>query len=199
MSSTCRGAKRVPLDNYPTPAWCVRRLLEAVDLPVGLWLEPACGDGAIIHAVDVHFGDMPMEPTWDAVDVRGEHDHSLRLRGVDFCRADFLEWAAYRRRYDVAITNPPYSIAGEFIAKCRAISDVTVMLLRINYLASEKRADMMRSDPPDVYVLPDRPKFVGGKADSCEYAWFVWGQSGGRLRVLATTPLDERKADEVAR
>ena len=28
-------------DYYPTPAWCVRRLLEAVDLPGGRWLGAA--------------------------------------------------------------------------------------------------------------------------------------------------------------
>jgi hypothetical protein len=44
MSSTNRGAAREPADNYPTPSWCVRRLLEAVELPPGRWLEPACGE-----------------------------------------------------------------------------------------------------------------------------------------------------------
>ena len=39
-------------DYYPTPSWCVRALLETVDLPTGTWLEPTAGDGAIIRAVD---------------------------------------------------------------------------------------------------------------------------------------------------
>lgn len=197
MSATNRSRVRIPMDNYPTPSWCVRRLLEAVDLPVGAWLEPAAGDGAIIRAVNRHFAAMPMEPEWTGVEVRSD----APLADGVFC-ADFLTHDFGSRRFDVAISNPPYSIAQEFIERCLGLADVTVMLLRLNYLGSETRSDFMREHTPDIYALPNRPAFVRGKADSCEYAWFVWGQGGGRgggqvggrVRVLANSPLTERKA-----
>ena len=57
---------RAAYDYYPTPAWCVRRLLEAVDLPGGRWLEPAVGDGAIVRSVDAARDDV----RWTTIDVR---------------------------------------------------------------------------------------------------------------------------------
>ena len=53
MSATNRGAVRNEHDFYPTPAWCVHRLLEAVPLPAGRWLEPCVGDGAKIGRAHV--------------------------------------------------------------------------------------------------------------------------------------------------
>ena len=73
------------------------------------------------------------------------------------------------------------------------------MLLRLNYLGSEKRAAFFQEVPPDVYVLPNRPSFVRGGNDSCEYAWFAWGpkrrRDEGRFAVLGTTSWEERTAD----
>lgn len=191
MSATNRGGKREPLDNYPTPAWCVRRLLEAVDLPCGDWLEPAAGDGAIIRAVNCHFREMPIEPTWTGVEVRNVPPFSY---DAHYILGDFLTHDFGGRRFDVAISNPPYCRAQEFIEKCIAISDVTAMLLRLNYLGSETRSEFMRAHPPAIYALPNRPKFVNGKSDSCEYGWFVWGLGDSRVRVLADTPLAERRS-----
>jgi hypothetical protein len=91
------------------------------------------------------------------------------------------------RRFAVAITNPPFRLAQEFIDAALACADHVVMLLRLNYLASKGRWPFMSRHTPDVYVLPNRPSFTGGKTDSIEYAWFVWRpgpRSEGRLRVL---------------
>ena len=51
MSSINRATRPGWKDFYPTPAWCVGCLLEAVELPGGTWLEPAAGRGAIVEAV----------------------------------------------------------------------------------------------------------------------------------------------------
>lgn len=52
MSSTARGAVRKREDYYPTPGWCVRRLLEATTTKLDgkRWLEPGAGMGHIIRA-----------------------------------------------------------------------------------------------------------------------------------------------------
>ena len=173
MSSTNRGAKRNESDFYATPAWCVQNLLKAVNLPGGQWLEPAAGDGAIIRAVN-----RP-DVKWDAWEIRSEEKTFLApLADVhigDFTQA--LLPTSYR--YAVAITNPPFSLAQEFIEKAMYCADHVVMLLRLNYLASKKRYDFMSKNTPDVYVLPTRPSFTNGGTDSIEYAWFVW-KSGQR-------------------
>ena len=43
--SSKHGPAQVPNENYPTMAWPVDRLLEAVDLPGGRWLEPCARFG----------------------------------------------------------------------------------------------------------------------------------------------------------
>lgn len=76
MSSTKRGTKRVELDQYPTPKWCVHRLLEAVDLPAGRWLEPCAGAGNIINAVS----EVRSDVKWDAWEIDPKYKDSLHGR-----------------------------------------------------------------------------------------------------------------------
>jgi len=192
MSSTNRGGKRTPADFYPTPAWCIRRIVEAVDLPGGDWLEPGAGDGAVIRTVNQYRDDV----NWFALDI--VETMCEEVRKIDppvriACR-DFIE-APITRRYSVAITNPPYFLAEQFLCKCLQIADNVVFLLRLNFLASAKRSGLMRINTPDVYILPNRPSFSGHGTDSVECAWFHFHdnpRSSGKLVILPPTPASER-------
>ena len=190
MSSTNRGRARNRADNYPTPAWCVRLLLGAVDLPDGAWLEPCAGDGAIVRAVGPG-------PAWTAVELRRECRADLEslMPAERVHTGDFLRRRP-RERFAVVLTNPPYGSAQAFAEQALRCADHVVMLLRLNFLASAKRAAFMRSSRPDVYVLPNRPSFTGTGTDSIEYAWFHWhdhGRDRGWMEVLPSTPLAERR------
>jgi hypothetical protein len=197
MSSTKRGKSRIRHDNYPTPYWCTHRLLEAVNLHGGQWLEPCAGDGAIIKAVNAHEGDKK-SIYWTACELRkiviprlrDAMQHSGEILEGDF----FMQYRNQRPRFNVCITNPPFNMAMEFVSRCRLLADHTVMLLRLNFVSSAERSAFMQETKPDIYVLPNRPSFVGGgKTDSIEYAWFHWHRnSTGQLRVLALTPKEER-------
>jgi len=187
MSATNRGGKRSEADNYPTPPWCVQRLVEAVELPAGNWLEPAAGDGAIIRAVGRR------DVRWTACEIRTDMRPIPRkvVRDGRVLIGDFLlrppAADARRARFDVAITNPPFRQAQEFIDACLKQANIVAMLLRLNYLASKKRWRFMTSNAPDVFVLPSRPSFTGAGTDSIEYAWFLWPnvrRREGRIRVL---------------
>lgn len=190
MSATNRGSERVESDYYPTPAWCVHRLLDEVRLPSGAWLEPCAGDGAIIRASRC----VLTGAQWAAMELREE----MRAPLSGLCPTtigDFLASDLGAARYDVILTNPPYSLAMEFVQKSLAVSRVTAMLLRLNFLGSQERAAFFRAHPPSVYVMPNRPSFVGGRTDACEYAWFVWGlHPTPEIRVLGTTPRNVRCA-----
>lgn len=197
MSSTNRGGQRSEADFYPTPAWCVRRLIEAAALPGGRWLEPAAGRGDIIRAVDAARSDV----TWTAVELRPECRPALAAATGSARRVrigDFTKLAADELGpVDVVITNPPYSIAMEMLEHALTLRATgVVMLLRLNFLASGARASFMRKHVPDVYVLPNRPSFSGRGTDSIEYAWFVWHPGRrrrfGRVQVLPVTPTEER-------
>jgi hypothetical protein len=206
MSATNRGAARAPHDYYATPAWTVRRLLEEVELPGGRWLEPCAGDGAIIRAVNLIREDV----YWNAWELRQECAPDLERStsglplagryGNGYHIGDFLKSAdGIRACYSAVVTNPPYSLAEEFVRACLPLARHVAMLLRLNWLASSKRSSWLREHAPDVYVLPDRPSFTGGGSDACEYAWMVWGperhrtRARGTITVLATTPADERR------
>lgn len=203
MSSTNRGGQRNREDNYPTPTWCVRRLLEAVKLPAGRWLEPTAGAGAIIEGVNAVRSDIE----WTAVELRDECQRPLsKLIGPRQVRiSDFLEVMPDEiPPTRVVITNPPYLHAMPIVEHAQRFDAWVVMLLRLNFLSSETRAEFLRRNPPDVYVLPNRPSFTAsGKTDSIEYAWFVWKPSRrgrkGSLQVLAPTSKEDRKSDPVNR
>ncbi|MFO0617226.1 MAG: hypothetical protein U0414_31810 [Polyangiaceae bacterium] len=191
MSAAGRSEGRVEHDNYPTPSWCVERLLEAVPLPGGNWLEPAAGDGAIIHAVSRLREDI----RWQAIEIRPECRNWLQQTGAGIAIGDARKVRWDKRVQRVIITNPPYSLAEDFLAKALQSSAIIVLLLRLDFLGSERRAPIFRRAAPDVYVLPNRPSFVRGRTDANEYGWFVWEEDRravGRVRVLASTPREIR-------
>ncbi|HEY3500710.1 MAG TPA: hypothetical protein VGK73_38725 [Polyangiaceae bacterium] len=163
MSATNRGAERVEDDDYPTPAWCTHRLLEALNpLPIGLkrWHEVTAGDGAIIRAVQ-DFGFRPSE--WAATDIRPHRaalndlspdiiPPALLRAGTDYLTAPPLD-------ADFIITNPPFSIAEAVIKRALKEAPWVAVLLRTNFKGGP-RAPWLRTEMPDDYQLPDRPSFI---------------------------------------
>lgn len=193
MSSTNRGARRNEQDFYATPAWCVKAILP--HLPQGAVLDPCCGDGAILKACD----GMSLEGI--------EIDESRALKASEIPYANIVHGDAFKNNWPptgILITNPPYSLAIEFVEVAVAWSKMThgtaALLLRLNFLASKSRVEFHRKHPADVYVLSRRPSFTGGsKTDSCEYAWLVWGPGrGGRWFILDCPSAAESKQLEAA-
>lgn len=181
MSSTNRGGQRSEADFYSTPEWCVTALLKAWQPPfTGGWCEPCVGDGAIVNAVNKYYNN-PQMPEWTTIDIRPECNAQIT--------GDFLQHypdTSMCAAYNVIITNPPYSLAQEFIEHSLQLSSWVAMLLRLNFASGQKRAPFHREHPSGIYVLPKRPSFTGKGTDSCEYAWFVWGSPriAGRWQVL---------------
>jgi hypothetical protein len=200
MSSTKKNSKnRIDNDYYPTPDWCVNRLLDELSLPSGKWLEPAAGDGAVIRAVNKSY-KRPL--TWTASELQDKFKSDLEAL-VDPSQVhmeSFFE-AGLNKEFNVVITNPPFSKALEFIKKSIELEpEYVCMLLRLNFMGSGERSDYLREHTPDIYVLPNRPSFNGKGTDSIEYAWFVWrahnlyGRTGsGTIKILKDTPKEQRK------
>lgn len=197
------STKRRQDDFYETPTYCVHRFLDRVWLPPGHWLEPAAGTGAIIKAVNSHARYEQLHGInrvhWQAVELNDFFDEVLEsLCGHSLSiGADFLEEKYPPNSLAVVMSNPPFSLAEEFVRECLPIAPHVVLLLRLNFLESQKRASLFAAEMPDIYVLPNRPSFTGKGSDRTAYAWFHWGpergRRTGRVEVLAETPASERR------
>lgn len=173
--------KRKANDFYPTPPEVIDALLDNYEIGGANTkiLEPCAGDGQIIKSLKKN-GYEKIK----AVEIREEESEKLNeLVGYgNFAITDYLKVnKKFLKEPDVIITNPPFSLAMEFIVK--SLEDVTkdgkvIMLLRLGFLASKTRYKFMKENPPtDIYVLHKRPSFTGAGTDSQEYAWFVWDKA----------------------
>lgn len=206
MSATNRSEEpRDPFDSYPTPAWCVEWLLRAWPQRGGRVLEPAAGDGSLIAAAKAAGWD---NARWTAVEIQAHLANALEARegfdSVVVYHSDFLKLPVpLSAPFDVAITNPPYAHAEEFVRHALKFAPVVCMLLRLNFLGSLKRAAWMKANPPDVYVLARRPSFrksaKGSSTDSCEYAWMVWDREDKRAMGEWTVIYDPAAAEAAVR
>ena len=181
MSATNRGSQRHKDDYYATPPWCVKSLLPVLGSnPNRTVLEPCAGTGSISHTLLNEGFVAPSHLTQVELDVDRAKLCPQPCEVGDFLNLDIDKF----RGVDVVITNPPYALAQEFIDVCLTLETEVIMLLRLNFLGSQKRAQWHRNNPSDVYVLPKRPSFTGGGTDATEYAWFVWGPGRGNYYTV---------------
>lgn len=112
-------------DYWPTPAWVTEALLSqyppSTELPI---LEPACGDGAIARVL---VGSGYRVHT---MDIRRECADQVRAISRLHCTADFLSFGASSiSGCDTIITNPPFSLAREFVRACLSLEPLYCALL----------------------------------------------------------------------
>src|SRR5215212_2723313 len=91
------------LDDFPTPPWATRALIEHVIGPQRLerfsCLEPACGVGHMSKVLAEYFGE-----------VRSSDVHSYGYGEV----RDYLIYPYETNAVDWVITNPPFKLAEQF-------------------------------------------------------------------------------------
>lgn len=192
--------KRDPYDFYPTPNWCVERFLEMAQqrLPIGDWIEPSAGDGAIIRSVK-QFGRGLEKINWISIETQERFLAPLKTLSHTVWIGDYTKYDHSMPSAKVCITNPPYKLAESIVKHAQTQAECVVMLLRINFLASETRREWMSKNTPDIYVLPNRPSFRGKGTDATEYAWFLWDkQSSGKIFILNSTSKEIRQAEKRA-
>lgn len=144
--------ERRAYDVYETPTWAVEALLKVIPIDyTKTYLEPCRGSGRI-------YNFLPLGSAWGEI-----------RQGVDYLNTEY-------NHVDMVVTNPPYSLAQEFVTKALGEADVVIMLLRIGFLESMKRWEWWQENPiSSLLVLSQRPSFTDdGKTDGSGYAWFVW-------------------------
>ena len=164
--------QRKKSDFYETPYSITSHLLEIEDFNKSLTVcEPACGDGAIVKI---------LEKKWDNVVAYDIEKNFL--------------WET--KNYDYIITNPPFSLAYEFVQKAKQIAtEKFAFLLPLSYLHGKKRYDNIYMDKQyglkKVYVFTRYPMLgeslrEDGKYNTgmMVYAWYIFENHYSGLPVI---------------
>ena len=164
------------LDDFPTPPWATRALMEHVIADKGPFqnltcLEPACGAGHMAKPLGEYFGH-----------VRSADVHPYGHGAV----ADFLTGPLEENSVDWIITNPPFRLAEDFIKRALIMSRRGVAILaRTVFIESVGRyREIFEPTPPTKFAqFAERVPMVKGRLDArastaTGYAWFVWEKPG---------------------
>lgn len=203
-------AAKAKLENeaYYTPAWPVRLLLNYWVPPQGdLWVEPAVGSGNIVRAMN----EKCPEQSWWGYDINPTglalegKIHNLCSEKDDFLRINdsadlWLREREHRRKVSLAMSNPPFSLAGRFLIQCRYLypKAYIMLLLRLGFLSSKERSHLWpRYGEPDLFILANRPSFTeDGQTDKYDYAWYGFPaepRARGTVMHLPHLDLEERQ------
>ena len=170
FSANNATGKRKKSDFYETPYTLTRKFLDVEYFNKNSTVcEPACGGGAISKVLNEYWED-------DKITAYDKETNFLW---------DYND-------YDYIITNPPFSLAFEFIQKAKQLAKSKfALLLPLSYLHGKKRFDEIYSDRDygleKVYVFTRYPMLgeplrEDGKYNTgmMVYAWYVWtnGYSG---------------------
>lgn len=176
----CNGAsnhsaqEREIHDFYATEPLAAELLLEQEKFKPGIW-ECACGAGHLSKVFAKHGYTVI---STDLVD-----------RGYGISGIDFL--SVPKGKYDLShmdiITNPPYSLAKEFVKHALDLlpdSGKLAMFLKLTFMESKSRKDLFVATPPyRLYVSSSRlqcakngdfDKYTKGVGTAVAYGWYVW-------------------------
>jgi hypothetical protein len=163
------------LDDFPTPPWATRALIEHVlenkdELARMSYLEPACGEGHMAKVLREYFREVK------AADL---HDYGFG------CIRDYLACPHEKNACDWVITNPPFRLVEEFVLRSLPLARCGVAILaRTVLLESVRRYErIFRAHPPSKFVqFVERVPMVKGRLDekastATSYGWFVWDKA----------------------
>jgi hypothetical protein len=173
-------------DDFPTPPWATRGLIEYVledkQALAGMtcW-EPACGAGHMSKVLNEYF-----------IAVRSSDAYDYRY-GELF---DFIMTPDHGESYDWVITNPPFRHAEDFVLRALKIARKGVAILaRSVFLESVGRYQaIFRDIPPTKFAqFTERVPMVKGRLDrkastATGYAWLVWEKDKAHLPRLMWVP-----------
>lgn len=175
------------LDDFPTPPFATRALCEFIARysPTRLadltCREPAANRGHMVKPLREYFGDVIASDIFDY--------------GAGFDRMDFL-FEPRLQMTDWLITNPPFKLAEQFIAKALDLTHAGVaMIVRSAFLEGIGRYDRLFSVAPPSHVLQFTERVVMHKgrlapegSTATAYAWLIWFKGRGGPTVFDWIP-----------
>ena len=179
---------RVENDYYATNPKAVEMLLMNYPFHAATILEPCVGGGHIANAINDFFTNKRVITGLDLVD-RGYPNTIVQ---------DFLTWET-DKKFEGIITNPPFSLAQEFIEKgMKLLTDdgQMAMFLKIQFLEGAKRKEFFEKYPPKyIYVFRNRmatwnngnevdPNTGKRWATTMCHAWFIWEKGSNTEPII---------------
>lgn len=184
-----RSEARDSLDDFPTPPWATRALIEHVlddkaALSKMVCLEPACGAGHMAKVLSEYFGE-----------VRCADIHAYGYGEV----RDYLSIPFETNSCDWVITNPPFRLGEQFVLRSLKVARMGVAILaRTVFIESVGRYEnVFRITPPTKFAqFTERVPMVKGRLDrkastATGYGWLVWEKdraSTGLPRLMWVPP-----------
>jgi hypothetical protein len=193
-----RAEARDSPDDFPTPPWATRALIEHIlldkePLAIQSCLEPACGAGYMVRVLKEYFLHVQYADAYDYGfgEVRDFLSHSVELNSIDW-----------------VITNPPFRLAQEFVIRALKMARIGVAILaRTVFIESVGRYKNIfaQTPPTKMAQFTERVPMVRGRLDrsattATGYAWLVWEKtrSTNEPRLMWVPPCRrqlERDAD----
>lgn len=162
------------LDDFPTQPWGTRALLMMLSNYAGYGIE--FGSTVREPAANRGFMVRPLAERFQRVLASDVHDYGLGYDVRDYLWPDDVE------QPDWTISNPPFRLAKDFIAKARTTSRFgCAMLVRTSFLEGKDRfLTLYKENRPNfVFQFVERLPMVKGRCDpdastATSYCWLVW-------------------------
>jgi hypothetical protein len=165
-------------DFYESPACAVHAIMREGILTHRIW-EPAAGNGAIV---------IPLRAAGHVVFASDIIHRDFMLDR----ECDFLRETTAPPRTEMIMTNPPYQWATEFVEHALDLCPRVLMLLRLSFLESRRRAPIFKCGKlVTVYQFIERlpmmhrDGWTGRRAtSSVAYAWFYFDRRNGAAATI---------------
>lgn len=177
-------------DHFQTPPYALAPLLPFLNRDWFIW-EPAAGKGNIVRTLrDTGY-------CVGASDILPEEGEEFKTKRHCF---DFLKWFPPREEQHAIVTNPPFSLKDEFLARCYEIGLPFALLMPLTALEGQKRQALYKAHGLEL-IIPNRriafetPTGREGKASSPQFltAWYTHGLDIGSALTFADMPLPEHR------
>ena len=163
------ASDRNDVDFYPTPHAVTHAFLASWPVTGVVW-ECACGTGSMSES---------LKSSGLQVISTDLNDFGYGTAGVNFltetCESDWI------------ITNPPFSMASQFIERAVSLHRPFAFLLKSQFWHALKRYKLFMNHPPEaVLPLTWRPDFLNGAkggSPTMDCIWTVWGVEPARETI----------------
>lgn len=154
-------------DTCQTPPYALDAVLPYVPHHWAIW-EPAAGDGLLV----------------DEIQNRGYWVCGSDVDGREFPVWDFFRSGESVERIDCIITNPPYSVKFEWLARCYELQLPFALLMPVEMLGAAAAQELFDKHGIHVRFVSPRINFKmprkgwDGKGAQFPTAWYCWNIPG---------------------